>query len=105
MPPAGFRRGAQALASPLPPRAKRVAGSRGGGCIGSLGANMGTRARGETPHPRPLPTASRGAGGRAHSGPLRGGEIGTAAYSVTGFSEICQSLPSKIEMCSVFIGE
>ena len=26
-------------------------------------------------------------------------------YSVTGFSEICQSLPSKIEMWSVFIGE
>ena len=25
-------------------------------------------------------------------------------HSVTGFSEICQSLPSKIEMCSVFIG-
>jgi hypothetical protein len=32
-------------------------------------------------------------------------EIDTAAYSVTAFSEICQSLPSKIEMCSVFIGE
>jgi hypothetical protein len=29
----------------------------------------------------------------------------TARYSVTAFSEICQSLPSKIEMCSVFIGE
>jgi hypothetical protein len=28
-----------------------------------------------------------------------------AAYSVTGFSEICQALPSKIEMWSVFIGE
>ncbi len=27
------------------------------------------------------------------------------AYSETAFSEICQSLPSKIEMCSVFIGE
>jgi hypothetical protein len=26
-------------------------------------------------------------------------------YSVTAFSEICQSLPSKIEMWSVFIGE
>jgi hypothetical protein len=26
-------------------------------------------------------------------------------YSVTGFSEICQSLLSKIEMWSVFIGE
>jgi len=26
-------------------------------------------------------------------------------YAVTGFSEICQSLPSKIEMWSVFIGE
>jgi hypothetical protein len=26
-------------------------------------------------------------------------------YSVTGFSEICQSLPSNVEMCSVFIGE
>ncbi len=27
------------------------------------------------------------------------------AYSDTAFSEICHSLPSKIEMCSVFIGE
>ena len=27
------------------------------------------------------------------------------AYSLTAFSEICHSLPSKIEMCSVFIGE
>jgi hypothetical protein len=27
------------------------------------------------------------------------------SHSVTGFSEICQALPSKIEMCSVFIGE
>ncbi len=26
-------------------------------------------------------------------------------YSVTAFSEICQSLPSKFEMWSVFIGE
>ena len=26
-------------------------------------------------------------------------------YSVTGCSEICQSLPSKTEMWSVFIGE
>jgi hypothetical protein len=29
----------------------------------------------------------------------------TDAYSETAFSEICQSLPSKTEMCSVFIGE
>ena len=30
---------------------------------------------------------------------------GEARYSVTGRSEICQSLPSNTEMWSVFIGE
>ncbi len=35
----------------------------------------------------------------------RGEGITPSSYSVTAFSEICHSLPSKIEMCSVFIGE
>ena len=45
----------------------------------------------------------RGAWVPAFAGTTNGNET-TARYSVTAFSEICQSLPSKIEMCSVFIG-
>ena len=36
---------------------------------------------------------------------LKGAEMERSPYSETAFSEICQSLPSKIEMWSVFIGE
>jgi len=46
---------------------------------------------GSSPSPQPSPRES--------------GEREKIPYSVTAFSEICQSLPSKIEMCSVFIGE
>ncbi len=50
------------------------------------------------PHPDPLRASF------ARLDPASG-EREKTRYSVTGLSEICQSLPSKIEMWSVFIGE
>lgn len=57
----------------------------------------GRLARGLPSSPR-----TRGGGFPLEVQPL---DKGIRNYSVTGLSEICQSLPSKIEMWSVFIGE
>ena len=72
---------------------------------GKSGSAKGATA-GEALNPR----QGEGEGGIAvpplplHLAPLLRGEVGEA-YSVTAFSEICQSLPSKAEIWSVFIGE
>src|SRR6266576_5313151 len=66
---------------------------------GSLREHIRHRVRGATPHPNPLRASF------ARLDPAKSGAREKTRYSVTGLSEICQSLPSKVEMWSVFIGE
>ena len=133
-PPARFRRGGGGaigarVKANLPRKCLLLPSSRaaqaawwggvGGGGASAASVPISERECAEPPPPPTLPAASRREGRSAHSSsselaeaaphpdplPARAGRGSRPHYSDTAFSEICQSLPSKIEMCSVFIGE